>query len=84
MSKKTNSGFQITTTRAKQVNVGRNIIHTKDECMAANAHERSNIFSLAVSKLPHGQKFTLPVKLDDPKQLSTFHAVDSTLNVILL
>jgi hypothetical protein len=82
MDQDTDSGFKIVTVAAKQVNVGRNVIHTKGQRMAASAFDKSNIFTFAVGKLPHGQKFTtLPVKLDDPKQLGTFHAVDSTIKV---
>lgn len=60
--------------------VAGNKIHNKQERRRLNPAEKAKLFESAIAKLPNSSKFVaLPMTIDDPKQLSSYHSIDSLL-----
>lgn len=60
--------------------IGNNCIHTKDARSKLSAEHKATVFTQATAKLSGGLRFVaLPLKIDDPKQLTTYQNVDTTI-----
>ena len=80
----TASGFAINIINTANTAFEGSHVHSKKERANLDAHQRSLLFEQATTKLPNGVKFVpLPATINDPKQLSTFSSVDSTIQVFV-
>ena len=80
----TAGGFAINKLPGINTVIGGTHVHGKGERAALSAHERTLLYEQFVSKMSNGAKFTtLPMNINDPKQLSTFSSVDSIIQSIM-
>jgi hypothetical protein len=75
-------GVIVSVTNAVQAVAG-NKIHDKQERQGLSAADKAKLFESAIAKLSNNSKFvSLPMTIDDPKQLSTYHSIDSLLQQV--